>query len=275
MEIYELYRLLELPAEVIEKLDYVSEKTDIAKTGLYIEQMTHMETAAKAYKYLKALFKEDEDNIKMLYCQLEGARQAYDKYEEKHIPRDIYISTMKCFTRFLNECKEINGRMFFDRGWWTYRQVSMSIFRIGELEYEFNEYEGENTVSIHIPSDADLSKDAVDYSLKSADKFFKEYYDGYKYKKYTCFSWLLSPQLKPLLSESSNIKAFQERFDIIRENKEDKEYIEWLFQAPVNTDYIKLPEKTSLQRRVKELLLNGGAVGMAYGIMKDYNNCLQ
>ena len=79
----------------------------------------------------------------------------------------------------------------------------------------------------------------------------------------------MAPTLGSLLSEESNILAFQNRFDIIREDREDKEYIEWLFQVPADTEYIDLPQRTSLQREVRELLLKGGTVGSAFGIM-DY-----
>ena len=78
----------------------------------------------------------------------------------------------------------------------------------------------------------------------------------------------MSPILKPLLSENSNILSFQKRYEIIQENKEDKDYIEWLFQVPADTDYNDLPVETGLQRKVRRLLLNGGTVGCAYGIMK-------
>ena len=44
--------------------------------------------------------------------------------------------------------------------------------------------------------------------------------------------------------------------------------MEWLFHVPEDTEYEKLPEETSLQRQVKELLRNGGAVGAAYGVME-------
>lgn len=268
MELQELYYLIGLQAEMIQKLRAVSEKIDLKQIDLYLEQLMDMKTAVQSYRYLKELFEEDKDNMKMLYCQLECARRIFDKYQEKNIPKTVYIDTMKCFTRFIEECKKKNGRMFFDRGWWTYRQISMNIFRIGELEYQFKEYGGENVIGIHIPSDADLSKDAVDYSLKQAEIFFQTYYGGYEYKKYTCNSWLMSPKLKQLLSEKSNILSFQKRFNIIEEDKEDKEYIEWLFQVPVDTDYKNLPGATTLQKKVKELLLNGGTVGSAYGIMK-------
>lgn len=271
MELLELYYLIDLPTEIVQKLKLVSEKVNLKQIDFYLKQLMDMKTAVHSYRYLKTLFEEDKDNVKMLYCQLECARRIFDKYQEKHIAKTVYTDTMKCFTRFIEECKKKNGRMFFDRGWWTYRQVSMNIFRIGELEYQFEEYEDKNVIAIHIPSDADLSKEAVDASMEQAEIFFRTYYGGYEYKMYSCNSWLLSPSLKPLLSEKSNILSFQKRFNIIQENKEDNEYIEWLFQVPADTAYKNLPAETSLQRKVRELLLHGGTVGSAYGIMQTYN----
>ncbi|TGY97372.1 hypothetical protein E5329_05540 [Petralouisia muris] len=98
--------------------------------------------------------------------------------------------------------------------------------------------------------------------------FFQTYYGGYEYQHYTSNSWLLSPVLTPLLSETSRILSFQRRFNILQKNRADQEYIEWLFQVPVDTDAQNLPAETSLQKKVKELLLDGKTVGCAYGIMK-------
>lgn len=267
MELQELYYLIDLPPGIIKRLGRIREEINLTETDSYLEQLLDGKTAAQAYRSLKTLFSEDTDNFKMLYCQLECARRVFTRYQDKHIPQMIYTDTMKCFTRFLAECEKKNGRMFFDRGWWTYRQISMCLFRIGELEYEFRERGGENVIDIHIPSDADLSEKAVEHSLMQAALFFKTYYNSYRYDKYTCDSWLISPALKPLLSEKSNILSFQKRFQIMQENPDDKEYIEWLFQVPIDTDYQKLPAATSLQKKVKELLLHGGTVGSAYGVM--------
>lgn len=269
MELQELYCLIDLQPEIVKHLEQIREEINLEKIDFYLGQLLDGKTAAQAYHSLKTLFSEDTDNFKMLYCQLECARRVSARYQDKHIPQIIYTDTMKCFTRFLAECEKKNGRMFFDRGWWTYRQISMCLFRIGELEYEFRERGGENVIDIHIPSDADLSEKAVERSLVQAGSFFQIYYDSYQYNKYTCNSWLLAPALKPLLSEKSNILSFQERFQIMQENPDDKEYIEWLFQVPADTDYKELPAATSLQKKVKELLLNGGAVGAAYGVMPD------
>lgn len=267
MDLYELYDLIDLQTEMIQKLKLVGEKIDLKQIDFYLKQLMDRETAVESYRHLKTLLEEDKDNMKMLYCQLECARQVFDQYQKKHIKDTIYRDTMKCFSRFIEECKKKNGRMFFDRDWWTYRQISMSLFRIGELEYEFQKYEDENVIAIHIPSDANLSKGAVDASMKQAEIFFQNYYHDYKYEKYSCDSWLLSPRLKPLLSKKSNILSFQNRFHIVRENNEDKGYIEWLFQVPIDTNYKNLPAKTDLQKKVKEILLNGGNIGSAYGII--------
>ena len=267
MDLYELYDLIDLQTEMIQKLKLVGEKIDLKQIDFYLKQLMDRETAVESYRHLKTLLEEDKDNMKMLYCQLECARRVFDQYQKKHIKDTIYRDTMKCFSRFIEECKKKNGRMFFDRDWWTYRQISMSLFRIGELEYEFQKYEGENVIAIHIPSDANLSKGAVNASMKQAEIFFQTYYHDYKYEKYSCDSWLLSPRLKPLLSKKSNILSFQNRFHIVRENNEDKGYIEWLFQVPIDTNYKNLPAKTDLQKKVKEILLNGGNIGSAYGII--------
>ena len=273
MELHELYHLIGLQDEIIQKLKAVREEIHLDQINVYWDQLMDGKTAAQSYEELKTVLAEDADNLKMLYCQLECARRVFDRYQEKHIPQTIYIESMKCFSRFMEECKRKNGRLFFDRGWWTYRQLSMKIFHIGELEYEFKAYEGEKVIGIHVPSDANLSGEAVDNSLKQADMFFHTYYGSYPYKKYTCNSWLLSPALKPLLPETSNIASFQDRFEIILEDKADREYIEWLFQVPSNTDYESLPAETSLQKKVKKLLLNGGTVGRAYGKLCQARNC--
>ena len=269
MKLHELYHLIGLQNEIIQKLRVICEKIHLGQMDEYLDKLMDGKTAAQSYEELKTVLAEDKDNLKMLYCQLECARRVFDRYQEKQIPQIVYMESMKCFTRFIEECKRKNGRMFFDRGWWTYRQLSMKIFRIGELEYEFKEYEGEKVIGIHVPSDANLFKEAVDNSLKQANIFFHTYYSSYPYKKYTCNSWLLSPALKPLLSEKSNILSFQKRFEIIQEEKAGREYIEWLFQVPWNTDNESLPAETSLQKRVKELLLDGGTVGCAYGILNS------
>lgn len=264
MEREELYRLLGL--EIAGELERAGGALDWAAAEPLLVQMLDMDTAAGAYEGLRRALGEDGDGMKMLCCQLECARRAWDMYRARRIPEEIYRDTMACFPRFLAESRRRYGRTLFDRGWWTYRQTSMSLFRVGALEYELRPREG--AVAVHIPSDADFSREAVDASLDRADDFFRTYCPGYGYDTYTCNSWLLSPALVPFLSGTSHIRSFQERFDILREDRGDREFLEWLFCVPPDTPAAELPAATSLQKGVRDLLLHGGAVGSAYGVLR-------
>lgn len=269
MTIQELYNKINLQSEIIDSLETIKKELDMQIVTPYLDRMMKWETAAEAYQELCMVLNENSDCIKMLYCHLECACRIYLQYKEKNIPEEIFIDTMKCFPRFIEECKKKNGRMFFDRSWWTYRQISMRIFRIGQLEYEMKEYEGESVISIHIPSDADFSELAINQSLQQAKKFFDDYFSEYKYGNMVCNSWLLSPELGTMLLDETNIKKFQKRFEIIKENKKNREYIEWLFERLETTEYTELPEHTSLQKKVKKLLIDGGNIGTAFGVMKQ------
>lgn len=299
----ELYQCISLQPDIAEKLEALSCEIDLEELDPYLERMMCMETAPEAYKYLDEYFQHDSgdvgenvcgapstepgyekdheplstgtdqlpegdpDHLKMLYCQLECARRLYDKYQERHIPDQVFADTMKCYTRFLGECEKKNGRKFFDRGWWTYRQISMNILRIGDLEFQFKEYDGETGIDFHIPSDAVFTREAVDASFDQAKKLLADCFPEYKYTRFTCDSWLLSPALGELLPENSKILDFQRRFEILRRGKEE-DCIEWLFQSADDTDYEKLPEQTSLQRKVKKVLLEGGSIGTGFGVLR-------
>lgn len=263
MELQELYHLIGLQPEVIGQLEYAAREIPWEQTAPYLERLLDRETAPAAYRELNALLYDDPGHFKLLFCYLECARRAYDRYQDRHIPDQIYADTMRCFPRFLREC----GQMYFDRGWWSWRQTSLSLFRIGALEYEFLPYENRPALALHIPSDAQLTPEAVDFSLAQAESFFHTCFPHYRSECYTCDSWLLSPRLRPLLNRNSNILAFQNRFCILRENREDREFIEHLFRHPWDTAYADLPAATSLQRQVKTLLLQGGTVGCAFGVL--------
>lgn len=210
---------------------------------------------------------EDQDHIKILACMLQASVYAYDIYKEKGISKEIYIATMKCYTRFIRETYKMTGKLYFDRYWWTTRQAGCHLYRIGELEYEIKQIDKEIVIGIHIPSDADFSPSAVDKSIKMAKKFFENYYPEFSDCEYRCHSWLLDRQLKDMLHEKSNILNFQKRFEIFDAGEIDTEFVEWLFNTQTR-DYRSLPENTSLQRNVKNHILNHGIIRSAYGRLK-------
>lgn len=271
----ELYKLLDFQAEVVERLGQVQLDEDEG-TMCDIHLLTDREKWQDARTRLKERYAPDEDGMKILACMMRAMQDSYALYIEEKIPEKIFADTMKCFTRFLKEHEVSFGCCGFDRDFWTGRQLSLLLFRIGELEFEIVSEEGEKAemprgekhspylLHVHIPSDADLSPERCDESFRMAEQFFAAHFPETAGSKFACDSWLLSPALKELLPEGSRILQFQNRFEIKHWNQDADDFLEWVFKRK---DLLleELPEETSLQRKMKAYLLNGGKIGEAYG----------
>ena len=267
--IKELCINLDIPRELIplitkcdEMLDYDILMATFKKT---IDPKTSNDIV---YKELITLLGEDIDGIKLLTCSLKMGLQDFENYQKRGISEKIFIDTMKCFTRFLGESKASYGHYKFDRGWWTYRQLSLRIFRIGELEYELFSANQEKQISIHIPSDASFKIENITTSIKLAKEFMAKYFSEYENAKYMCSSWLLVPKLADFLSPTSNILQFQKLFNIESCNPEPMGFIFWIYNM-YTTDYDTLPTNSSLQKALKPYIMAGGKIGVAKGYLKD------
>lgn len=259
----ELYALLDLPKEVIQKLnEYAADRK--AALSISIEDFTaNPELVYQLDKTILNAVGEDSDGIKMLWEELNIARLSFDAYRTKGIPTDIFTDTMKFCTRFLLAYYKIHSCYRFVWGWWFSRQLSLREFRIGALEYEFGE---KNCVHLHIPSGADLTMTSVLKSLSQFQDFCKQYYPEWKTEKVECASWLLSPALTNILKDNSNILAFQKMFDVVEIDYESMAVLDWVFPG-FDTVSDKLPEETSLQRNMKKYLLAGGKIGWVKGVL--------
>ncbi|MBR3505165.1 MAG: family 20 glycosylhydrolase [Clostridia bacterium] len=206
--------------------------------------------------------------------QLITALDNREKGPWKDIPEDIWLATMRCFTRFVNEHFASTGKYAFDRGFWTTRQIAARIFRIGELEYELRETDDPTlprVISLHIPSDAHMTADRLNESVAGARRFLKEHFPDWAGLPMRCGSWLLSPALRPLLDADSNILRFQRAFDIDTEERDSDGVLQWVFklsgERQEGVDLSALPEDTTLQRRMKKSLLAGEKIGSAAGFL--------
>jgi len=189
----------------------------------------------------------------------------------ENIPENIWLDTMKAFTRFVGEHYASTGEYGFDRDFWTTRQVNAQLLRIGELEYEMCRHDEKEVISLHIPSDARLSADRLNASVAHARAFIAEWYPKWAEAPMVCSTWLLAPALKDMLSEGSNILRFQNAFDILETDPEPEDVLEWVFRLTEEQQktavLADLPEDTSLQRKLKDYLLSGGKVGVAGGVL--------
>ena len=214
---------------------------------------------------------EGDDGALTLATQMMQAVENRESGPWAGLPEDVFIDTMKAFTRFVSEHRRSTGRDGFDRGFWTTRQVGARLFRIGELEYELCEDESGPYMSLHIPSDARLEPDALNASADRARAFLAEHFLDWAQAPMRCDSWLLSPRLAKLLGEDSRIRRFAAAFDLTEEDPDDRGYLEWVFaltgaQAR-QADADALPEDTALRRGAKAMLRRGEHIGSAAGVL--------
>ncbi len=254
MTLETLLKKIEMPEEAAEAVLGVRLPQGTREICLGLLDENAYETAyAKISKLLGG------EGYPMLRVMLDTALLTFGRYQAEGIGEDVFFATMGCFSRFVKEHLESFGVYGFDRGFWTGRQLSLTLFRLGTLEYE---KEKGGAVSVHIPSGADLSEDAVSESLATAKVFFKAH--GFPATHYYCTSWLLSPSLQKVLPPTSRILSFQKRFRILRFDEADDEYKLWVFKRK-ELAAEEFPETTSLQRSIKKFVLAGGAIGSAFG----------
>ena len=220
---------------------------------------------------------EDDNGAGILIRQLMIAADSRKYGAWKGIPEEIWMETMKCFPRFISEHRRSYGRDGFDRYGWTTRQIGAKLFRIGELEYELTEdKEGRKEIGLHIPSDTKLETERMNASLKAADAFIRERFPEWDGVPKTCESWLLSPALKDLLPEGSRILRFQEAFELEETYPEDDAALEWVFYVAEGQrkelNISRLPEDTSLQRKMKAMIMKGRKPGAAKGVLRQKAN---
>lgn len=210
-------------------------------------------------KQLNDYIKEDEKGLKMLTICLHCLIKTYDMYKNLGISEKIFWDTMKFLTRFINEHKNLHDEFSFTWAWWFVREISMSEFRIGDFEFEF--MNDNKTISLHIPSDADLKNGQIDVIFDFAKKYYPEYTNA----DIICKSWLVVPALKELLPKTSNIIKFQDKFTVNKVDTESLAFMDWVYSSR-NIPIKDLPENTTLQRNMKKYLLSGKKIGWGYAV---------
>ena len=255
-----------MPAETAAELEKAAQSFELAKYAEGVREMAEDRFSADAYNRLEQLLIPDEGSFKMEICQLAAAALNYETCRKAGMPEKIYFDTMRAYSRFAAEMHLTNGSWKSVRTNWSFRHCSLRIFRVGALEYEFSKEPF--SLRIHIPSDADFSPDSVRASIRGYRAFVKEFFPEFEAAPITCRTWLLSETLLKLLPETSNIVRFREVFDIEGQTYDCFEPIDFLFRVPADTPYGELPERTTLQRRAKQLLLSGGHIGIGYGTVK-------
>lgn len=166
MENNQLYNLLNLPAEVIHNLDkYGSSGKNTF--NIDIEDLIQNTSLVKELdKLIAGSTGQDEDGTKILWEELNIARQSFDEYQKRGIPDRIFIDTMKFCTRFLNEYYRTYSCYRFAWGWWFPRQLALlellKYESMAILDWVFPRY---NKISEELPENTSLQTNMKKYLL--------------------------------------------------------------------------------------------------------------
>ena len=231
-----------------------------------------------AHSTIEGYDADSENGQKNLLYYLYFCDRLKEKYDEKGISHKILYDTLSDITRWAKVWSKLKGELYLGETGWLKRILTMSLFRIGRLQffmgkarYDIPEYGlsiGDDVLEIHIPPTEPLTKDLCLHSVYEARKFFAKYYPGYKYKCITCNSWLLDRSLKEILGEDSNILQFQTVFDIIIDEKCDN-IIKFVFNWDTTRDNLNdIICPKGFPERVKKRINDGGYFNTSLGIFK-------
>lgn len=204
------------------------------------------------------------------YMLLETYNKFIEKYEKTQ--EKIFFETAKDIYTWAKDCKRKYGYWGIDEVKWVSNIIDLNLFRIGRLEFRIHylskDYEVNNRlissntklISIHIPSGGKLVLSECLKAIEEAYLFFDK-----KYSIMFCNSWLLDEKLSLFLNDDSNIIKFQKLFTIV--DKKDDDSCERFVFGECIEDKNKYIENTSLQRKLKKYLLEGGKIGSSLGLL--------
>lgn len=131
--------------------------------------------------------------------------------------------------------------------------------RFAKSEWDVILKPGDDTISFHIPKGADMSDENLDRVFTKGAEFVKKLYPEMNIRCITCFSWLLSPELKEILKPESKILAFGDRYVRFPFKDTGKSVFSFVFIGKYDS-YNDLPENTSLERALKKRYLDGECI---------------
>jgi len=175
----------------------------------------------------------------------------------------------------LNDIKvrKYNGIRISQMLWGAYF-INVRIIEVGRLQYELvnfnplNENEYKKCIKIHISSGESLLEKQVKESIIKSKAEILKYFDV-ENPDYYCSSWLLSPTINKIIDRNSNIAKFYNMFEVVKEQDGSEDILNFVFNVNECNDYNKLEEKTSLQIKLKQMLLKKEKLTIGLGILKE------
>ena len=237
------------------------------------------------------LKKDDFTKLCLVYAFLPEVK---DRYAKKGISDEIFFDTMNDIKIWINDCRDNLHSVGLNELNWIMHHMNMNIFKIGRLQYQKmfyympNSYKkdgveikfGDKIWNVHICRGEKLDFEACEKSFIMAQEFSKKYFPEYPDNKFMCHSWLLYPANKDFMPEGSNILKFPLLWDVISSREDPASAYRWLFSVRYKNKEMlknkkktgsygcteKLPQKTVMQQKGVEYILNGGTLGDGFGV---------
>ena len=277
--------LLGFPEEAIVELDKCYEKMISAGTldEIFVAQeLLFLKEGKDFVAALKPIYEKVDASpysIDMVFLLLSLKPLRY-LYRSRGYSDELFTETMKDLLFKLHECYGVYGvwgTFVID---WYQKFYTCERFKLGRLQFETRAYpceepfhglfkKGDTVVGCHIPSCGPRTYESVIDSLKQAYEFYPELRVNGILPIY-CHSWLMYPPYAgKVFKEGTNLYRFLNLFELVKV-KEDPNYIDFprVFHRPFDPATLAdLPEDTGLRRALKQFLLEGNAMGEAYGFM--------
>ena len=247
------------------------------------------ELKTKLYNVLKLLYGNESEQLELFWKESDLNRFLGESYN-KFIHNIILLSGYKIHEENMSKCnfdtyqvlahknrvrecltndiynRKLEGIRLSQTLWGIYF-INIRLIEVGRLQYEYCNNKKGKYIKIHIPKGDKLLYNEVLNSIKNSKKEIKKYFNIENYEYY-CESWLLSKDITKLLDSNSNIAKFQQLFDITEGKDAIKDILNFVFDLQQIDSYYNLPERTSLQSKIKDLLINGKEIHIGIGKLK-------
>lgn len=236
--------------------------------GQALKKMTELSAEAGIHTYT--------GHFLMFAC---FSRTLREYYQKEGIEEQIWHTSMCDLKWKLDECRCVYGVWGTFVAEWFIGFFNMTRFGFRKLQFEIKpfgyHYEKNGIVlnpdsrvlNTHIPRTGErLDPEGVRQSYELGAAFFRERFQ-IDPAVFVCYSWLLFPRNKEVLSPDSNLYSFICGYDILK-TEEDEDYGEvWrLFDVKYEGDVEKLPQDTSFRRAYADWIRRGEKIGCAYGV---------
>jgi hypothetical protein len=208
---------------------------------------------------------------------------ALEFHRQRGVSEDISKASFRDFYIWLQDYYDKHGRWGLAGFTWLLLHLRGELYRLGRLQFCGAVFEepvaegflpglasipqpGDPVLAVHIPADGKLDHEQCRASYLAALEFFPAYFPEIPFDAFTCHSWLLDPELRKILPESSNIVRFQRDFHIYSIQDDDRQMFERVF-GNKPADLSQAPRDSSLRRAILDHLQAGNSMHKGMGFI--------